>query len=268
MLFIQSMEEIIEIDYQGLPLRIAARFRKGNRGALLFVHGLGCSKDTFKDVWISPGFENYSILTFDLVGFGTSSKRKEFSYSMEDHADVCTLVIKKLNLDTIHLVAHSMGGAIGLLLIEKLPERFVSFANVEGNLIGEDCAMLSRKTIRVRYEEFEEFLSQMKKEIGKAKDTSQVLHKWLCQSDPYGFYCSAKSLVEWSDSRRLLNLFVNLNMKKVYIYGDENSEADILKLIRGKIKTIPILNSGHFMMLDNPHEFYSSLKEFLEISSL
>lgn len=263
------MEEIIEIDYQGLPLRIAAHFRKGNRGTLLFVHGLGCSKDSFKNVWISSGFENYSILAFDLIGFGNSSKLKEFSYSMEDHANVCTLVIKKLNLDTIHLVAHSMGGAIGLLLIEKLPERFVSFANVEGNLIGEDCAMLSRKTIRVPYEEFEEFFSLMKKEIEKAKDKiSQVLYKWLCQSDPYGFYCSAKSLVEWSDSRRLLNLFVNLNIEKVYIYGDENLEADILDLIRGKIKTIPILNSGHFMMLDNPHGFYSSLKEFLEISSL
>ena len=262
------MEEIIEIDYQGLPLRIAACFKKGNLGTLLFIHGLGCSKDTFKDVWAFPGFEKFSILTFDLIGFGNSSCPREFSYSMEDHADVCALIIKKLNLDTIHLVAHSMGGAIGLLLIRNLPERFSSFANVEGNLIGEDCAMLSRKTINVPYEEFEEFFGQMKKEIGKAKDTSQVLYKWLCQSDPYGFYCSAKSLVEWSDSRGLLDLFVNLNIEKVYMYGDENSEADILKWIKGEIKTIPILNSGHFMMLDSPHEFYSSLKEFLEIPSL
>ena len=44
--------------------------------------------------------------------------------------------------------------------------------------------------------------------------------------------------------------FLKLKIDKVYIYGDKNSEIPILKLIRDKVSTISISNSGHFMMLD------------------
>jgi pimeloyl-ACP methyl ester carboxylesterase len=160
------------------------------------------------------------------------------------------------------VVAHSMGGAVGLLLAEKIPEKIGSFCNVEGNLIGEDCT-LSRKAARMPYPDFEKAFSQMKQEMKDKDKLSELLYTWLCKSDPYGFYYSAKSLVEWSDSKKLLDLFLTLNMRKVYVYGDKNTGAPVLDVIK-KVKTVPILNSGHFMMVENPQAFYCALLAFLE----
>jgi len=137
-------------------------------------------------------------------------------------------------------------------LIGKIPKKVVSLINLEGNLIGEDCKV-SRRAISVPYEQFEESLfDQIKREIREAKDKSSKLwYEWVCRSDPYGFYYSSKSLVKWSDSRELLASFLKLKIDKVYIYGDKNSEIPILKLIRDKVRTISISNSGHFMMLND-----------------
>jgi len=257
------VERTMDIEYQGLKLEIAVDFREDREESIVFIHGLGCSKDSFRDVWNFPNFERFSILAFDLIGFGSSSKPIGFSYSLENHAEVCKLVIGELNLDKIHLVGHSMGGSIVLLLIGKIPEKVVSFINLEGNLIGEDCGV-SRRAVSVPYEEFEKSLfDQIKQEIKEAKGGSSKLYKWVCKSAPYAFYYSSKSLVEWSDSRKLLDSFLKLKINKVYVYGDKNSRMPVLRLIKDKVRTIPISNSGHFMMLDNPREFYQKLAEIL-----
>lgn len=38
----------------------------------------------------------------------------KFSYKMEDQASVCAEVVKKISSEKVHIIAHSMGGAIGL----------------------------------------------------------------------------------------------------------------------------------------------------------
>jgi pimeloyl-ACP methyl ester carboxylesterase len=59
---------------------------------LLLLHGLGCSKESYRDIWFRDEFNDYSIISLDLIGFGGSSKSDKFSYKMEDHASVCALV--------------------------------------------------------------------------------------------------------------------------------------------------------------------------------
>ncbi|MBU4480698.1 alpha/beta hydrolase, partial [Patescibacteria group bacterium] len=194
MLKIFIKEQMIEITYQGLKLKIAANFKKSGEESILFLHGLGCSKDSFKGVWDFPEFEKYTILTFDLLGFGESSKPKEFSYTLEEQAEICKLIIEKLNLAKINLVGHSMGGAIGLLLIEKIPSKITSFINLEGNLIGEDCTF-SREAIRYSLEDFEkiffnDFKFKIKDTKGLASSNSlsnQLFYRWFSKSDPYAF---------------------------------------------------------------------------------
>jgi hypothetical protein len=39
-----------------------------------------------------------------------------------------------------------MGAAVSLLLIDRVPNAIVSFVNLDGNLIGEDCTV-SRKAV-------------------------------------------------------------------------------------------------------------------------
>jgi pimeloyl-ACP methyl ester carboxylesterase len=58
------------VTIDGQSLELVASVRDAGKDLLFFVHGLGCSKDTFHHFWDHTDFEDYSALALDLVGFG------------------------------------------------------------------------------------------------------------------------------------------------------------------------------------------------------
>jgi len=221
--------------------------------------------DCFRDVWGFPGYQKYTILTFDLPGYGDSGRPREYSYSMEDHAAISKLLIEELNLNRIHIIGHSMGGAIGLLLAQEITSIVESFICLEGNLISEDCSG-SRAAIKYSLEDFQkEGFEHLKSEISKSEDapsTHNVSQKLflgcLSKSDPYAFYKSSESLVKWSDSGKLLWLFLGLDVRKCYVFGETNEYSPVMKLLTS-VPKLRIPNAGHAMMTDNPTRFYRDL---------
>jgi len=250
---------IFQIDFDGNKYEVATIFRKQGGELLLFLHGIGCSKESFKDIWFRDEFSDYSILALDLIGFGDSSKSDKFSYKMEDHASICAEVVKSIFSTKIHIIAHSMGGAIGLLLPPDLLSSALTFANLEGNLSSEDCSIVSRKTVNVSFQKFEKEVLPEFKDMFKSLGEGRF---FLDSALPLGFYKSAESLVCWSDSGELISRFKNLACRKSYFYGEENSGMVALHRLNS-IEKIMIGGSGHFMMNDNPDEFYSRLRTFL-----
>ena len=248
-------------------MELAHRYRKGGNELIIFIHGLGCSKDSFGHAWGKADFEKYSLLAVDLAGHGDSPRPRDFSYRMEDQAEMCMSLLNGFGHDIIHLVAHSMGGAVGLLLAGKLGGRLASFTSVEGNLTGDDCGLVSRKTISYPLGEFEKIKFERFIEANETSE-DQSLRLWaemLRKCSPFAFYKSAESLVEWSDSGKLLDLFLNLDSGKAYIYGDRNRKMHILGMLQG-VKKISVADSGHFVMTDNPDDFYKKLFCILEES--
>ena len=75
-------------------------------------------------------------------------------------------------------------------------------------------------------------------------------------------YKSAESLVAWSDSNKLLEVFLELPYRKAYFFGDENAEHPTVTAV-GDIPKVKIRQSGHFPMIDNPKEFYGELFRFI-----
>ncbi len=261
---------MIEINHNGLELKICERFKTGKKGCLFFIHGLGCSKDSFKDVWDYSEYKDYAVLTFDMPGFGDSSKPLGFSYTMQEQAEVCRLLIEKLKIDKIHLIVHSMGGAVGLILSRMIYDRLESFINLEGNLISTDCT-ISRKASGRSQEEFESVVYEnMKQDLAKlaGKDVSggadvALWLKWLSKTPAHVFYRSALSLIEWSDSGRLFKTFIQMGKKKYYMFGEKNSKIPaVTKLRENNQQLISIPSAGHFMMLKK-EEFYPELARLL-----
>jgi len=250
---------IFSIDHDGNKYQVATTFRKRGGELLLLLHGLGCSKESFRDIWFRNELSEYSIISLDFIGFGDSSKSVKFSYKMEDQASVCAEVVKKISSKKVHIIAHSMGGAIGLLLPPAFLNSALTFANLEGNLISKDCGIVSRKTINASFQQFEKELLPDLKALSKSLGEGRFV---VDSALPFAIYKSAESLVRWSNSGDLISRFNNLPCRKSYFYGEQNSDMDVLHRLNS-IEKVKISSSGHFMMNDNPDEFYSRLRTFL-----
>lgn len=117
---------IFSVNHGGNNFTVATTFRGCGEETLLLLHGLGCSKESFIDIWFRDELRDYSIISLDLLGFGDSSKSEKFSYKMEDHASVCAKILNEFSLKKIHIVAHSMGGAIGLHRLNSIEKIMIS----------------------------------------------------------------------------------------------------------------------------------------------
>ncbi len=255
------MTSRINLVYRGVSLGVSYDLRRGGKGSIVFIHGLGACKDCFRDVWGFPGYGRYTILTFDLPGFGGSDRPREFSYSMEDQAAVSRLLVQELGLKQINLVGHSMGGAIGLLLAAEIRPDAASYICLEGNLISEDCTG-SRAAVSYSLADFErEGFQALKSNISDSADA--LFTGCLSRSDPHAFYRSSESLVKWSDSGKLLELFLELEVKKSYIFGELNKNAPVVRRLTS-VPKLMIPSAGHAMMTDNPRRFYKDLLGLLQ----
>lgn len=93
---------------------------------MLFAHGFGCDQNMWR--LVTPAFEtDYRIVLFDYVGSGRSdlSAYDATRYSTldgyaQDLLDVC----HALDLEGVILVGHSVSSMIGVLAVNREPERF------------------------------------------------------------------------------------------------------------------------------------------------
>lgn len=63
------------------------------------------------------------IVVPDHVGCGLSSRPRDFAYSLEAHVENLVCLVEKLDLRRLTLVLHDWGGAIGMGLARRCPER-------------------------------------------------------------------------------------------------------------------------------------------------
>ncbi len=156
----------------------------------------------------------------------------------------------------LHIVAHSLGGTLALLFSEELFSRAKSFADLEGNLVPEDCAGFSKKLAAVKESDRPAHLKNLAAQF--AGDKMLRFDK----TTPDAFYRSAISLVEWTESGKLLDLFNNIKVRKAFFFGEENKDISTLKKIKSEEK-IMVPKVGHPMMTDNPKDFYIRLAQFI-----
>lgn len=98
--------------------------------AVVLVHGLGDEASTIWESTIELLKNDYFVVTFDLPGFGQSSKANEL-YSPLNYAKFIHYVAQTYVKKSFHLVGHSMGGAIALKYTRMYPSDVASLVLVD-----------------------------------------------------------------------------------------------------------------------------------------
>jgi len=249
--------------------RLAYRLRQAGPESVVFVHGLGASRNSFDRCFDMETFQGYTLAAIDLPGCGESGWPEDFSYTMKDQAGLVLTWIQSLRLRQTILVGHSMGGVICLYLAEALGAQAKAFFNLEGNLSGEDCTF-SARAASMSQEAFETHgFQQFKKSLQESlqKSSSPGLNQYydnISRAYPRGLYLSSASLVQESCEGDLKTKFLKLSLEKWYVFGERSLNLSMRRFLdQHDIPYWIVPDSGHFMMDDQPGCFYPKLFEAL-----
>jgi pimeloyl-ACP methyl ester carboxylesterase len=252
----------LHVEYHGERIEISGLVRRGGKHLIVFLHGFGCAKECFAPFFGDNMPDEFTLLAMDFPGHGGSSRLADpSSYSLQTLADVANLTIDLFAPKFVSFVGHSMGGAVSLIASQARSDVY-GIVDADGNLVAEDCGIVSRATANQTLGRFvrhgyQQFLQEL--QMSKMPDET-AWADWYAKSDPVALHELACSLVEWSDSGKLLNLF-RVQKRAMYLYGDRDRKDYLLSDLIG-IDVHAISRSGHFMMLDNPVEFFRKITDF------
>lgn len=232
---------------------------------VVIIHGLGSSSQSFAPFLTALESLPACILAPEIPGHGLASSASQEYLTIEGMAEYVSQMIAGYadRCSSVHLVGHSLGGAVGLDLVGISPIPVASFVNVEGNLISSDCG--SSRVVAASPPEDALRAATTIAEAQYAATRRPCFLNWarsLQDSSPQALHRTSESLVAASDSGRLLRAFMDLEIPKVYVYGADSANDEVLDHL-GDTATIRVADADHFPMEDQPGPFTRAVIEWM-----
>lgn len=111
-------------DYKGFPIFYRASENAGE--TLLLLHGFPTSSHDYHKIWNALAAE-FSVLAFDMIGYGFSAKPLRFDYTTFNQVDVLQALIKHLRIEKLHILAHDYGNTITQEMLARDEENRLNF---------------------------------------------------------------------------------------------------------------------------------------------
>lgn len=94
------------------------------RGPLfLFVHGIPTWSFYYRNIIMNLK-DSFRCIALDLPGFGLSKAPRNFEYSLKNESRIFGQFVRALDLSDVTMMAHSIGGPVGLKFAAMDPNRF------------------------------------------------------------------------------------------------------------------------------------------------
>ncbi|EGA68379.1 alpha/beta hydrolase fold protein [Vibrio sinaloensis DSM 21326] len=257
----QQRSYSFEVD--GEQVALSAVTRDGDKEPILFLHGFGSTKEDYTGIVNFPRFDGHPFLAYDAPGFGQSRCQNLHKVDITFLVKTALKVLELVKFERFHLVGHSMGGLTALMLAQLIPERVLSFTDIEGNIAPEDC-FLSRQIVEYDRESDEQFFTDFIQRTSQSADYASALY---AASLPHKVQLDVvrsvfSSMVELSDHGQLMACFLGLPMPKMFMFGEQNDHLSYLEHIESHGVTLAkIPYCGHFPMYSNPVAMWQKIGE-------
>jgi len=113
----------------------------GSGEPVLVLHGWGCTSDTMGFVSAALAEAGFRAIAVDFPGVGGVAPEPGVPWTVHDYADWTLALMDELGLARCHIVAHSFGGRVALLIAATRPERV-------GKMVLTGCAGLRRFSLK------------------------------------------------------------------------------------------------------------------------
>ncbi|MGP0031320.1 MAG: alpha/beta fold hydrolase, partial [Acidimicrobiales bacterium] len=119
-----------------------AYVRAGSGPALLLIHGIGDSSDSWRPVF-KELCKAHTVIAPDLLGHGRSEKPRA-DYSVAAYANGMRDLLSVLGVDRVTVVGHSLGGGVAAQFAYQFPDRCERLILVGSGGVGRSVSPLLR----------------------------------------------------------------------------------------------------------------------------
>jgi pimeloyl-ACP methyl ester carboxylesterase len=119
-----------------------AYVKAGEGPALLLVHGIGDSSDTWRPVFDQLA-QHHTVIAPDLLGHGRSEKPRA-DYTIAGFANGMRDLLSVLGVERVTVVGHSLGGGVAAQFAYQFPERCERLVLVGSGGVGRTVSPLLR----------------------------------------------------------------------------------------------------------------------------
>ncbi len=255
----------MDLRVRGVDVSLAYLRRPGPRPPLVCLHGFGSTKEDYADLSLRADFAGRDLVFWDAPGCGASTVGDPDALSIQFLVDIARAATDALGLTHFHLSGHSMGGLTALLFAHAMPDRVLSFFDIEGNVAPEDC-FLSRQIVEYPADTAEDFLTGFKDRVRQRPEFSSALYALSLETKvrPSSVAPIFRSMVEISDNCDLMGMMGELPCPRAFVHGVQNRHLSYLgQLPERGVEVMEIPDAGHFPMYSNPPALWAAMAGFL-----
>jgi len=245
----------------------------GSGDPLVLIAGLASDSQSWLPI-VEPLSKKYQVIVFDNRGVGRSSPI-DIDMNISQMADDCFALIKHLNLSSVNVLGHSMGGMIAMNLAVKYPEM------VDKLILVATATKLNNRNLEL----FNDWSSYLKSGMEKQLWFKNLFY-WIYSSEffedkmaldqvvkmaidyPYpqsdsSFENQVKAMSEFniaSEMNKIKATTLIINGEKDIVFPQKETRK-IFKRI-DKLKSLTIAHSAHSIHIENPEDFCKCINYF------
>ncbi|MCX5179271.1 alpha/beta fold hydrolase [Streptomyces virginiae] len=226
----------------------------GEEPTRVYVHGLGSTSPAyFAASATHPLLAGRRSLLVDLLGHGHSDRPEEFDYTLEAHADALAVALADAGVEGVELIAHSMGGAVAIVLADRHPHLVSRLVLVDANLDPQQTVPVMPGSSGIASYTEEEFLAG-----GWAEVRDRVGSHWWSTMRLAGRTALYRTAVHLAAGTKptMRELLLESRIPRTYLLPEADGPlpgADALEASGVAVVSVP--DCGHNIMLDNPEGF-------------
>lgn len=247
----------------GVPIAWEAAGRPAGGPSLVLIHGWNCDRR----YWQEPMrllAQHFRVVAVDLGGHGESGSGRE-DWSVASFGVDVAAVVRRLDLDRVVLVGHSMGGPVALEAAGRLAERVVGVIGVDTFHASDDAPPAD---LDARLQPFREDLPTalgLLDPIFFAPATDPALAEWIrtdmAAAPPKVAVPALASLARYHESSALAALDAPVGVINADLQA---TDVAALRRARPGIDVVVMEDAGHFLMMERPEAFVRELRRLVD----
>ena len=257
----------------------------GKGPAILLIHGIGDSSDTWRDL-IRELARDHTVIAPDLLGHGRSDKPRA-DYSVAAYANAMRDLLTVLDIEKATVVGHSLGGGVAMQFAYQYPERCERLVVVSSGGVSREVTPLLRAAslppahavlpllqfpvARTLGKALFKLLELFDHDIGRdADDMLRIFDALPDATSRAAFIRTLHAVVDWRGQviTMLDRCYLTRGMPTLLIWGDRDAvipyeHAKLAHAAMPGSRLETFRGAGHFPHHSDPKRFVEVLYDFL-----